>query len=67
MAGNALSIAGGFGREIMKSIADTSRGKTGERRIDKLSAAMVKTAGGEAAIRKRVAAEISDAVKNRLG
>ena len=67
MAGNARSIAGGFGCEIIKSIADVSRGKTGERRIDKISAATIKTAGGEADIRKRAAEEISTEVKKRLG
>jgi hypothetical protein len=67
MAGNARRIAGGFGPEIMKSIADATRGKTGEMRIDKISAATIKTTGGEADIRKRAAEEISAEVKKRLG
>ena len=67
MAGSARSLAGGLGREIMKSIADASRGKTGAVRVDKIPAAKIKTAGGEADIRKRAAAEISAEVKKRLG
>jgi hypothetical protein len=66
MAGSARSLAGGFGREIMKSIANASRGKTGEMRIDLISAANIRTAGGEAEIQKR-AAEISAELNKRLG
>ena len=67
MAGNARSIAGGFGCEIMKSIADASRGKTGEMRIDRISTATIKTAGSEVDIRKRAEEETSAEVKKRLG
>ncbi len=51
----------------MKSIADASRAETGEMRIDKISAATIKTASGEADIRKRVAEEISAGIKKRFG
>lgn len=65
MAGNVRSIAGGFGREIMKGIVGAARGKAGEIRIDKISAAT--EAGDEADMRKRTAKEICVAVKKRLG
>ena len=67
MAGNARSIGRGFGYEIMKGIADATRGKTGAMRIDALSAATVKTAGGEADISQRAAEKIWVEVKRRLG
>jgi hypothetical protein len=67
MAGNARSIAGGFGCEIMKNIADALRGKTGEMRIDNISTATIKTTGGEVDIRRRAAEEIAAEVKKRLG
>lgn len=50
--GNARNIAGEFVCEIMKSIAEVLRGKTGEMRIDNLSAT-IKTACGEPGIQKR--------------
>lgn len=67
MAGSARSLAGGLGREIMKSIADASRGKTGEMRIDQISAQNINAAGSAADIQKRAAAEISAAVSKRFG
>jgi hypothetical protein len=67
MAGSARSLAGGLGREIMASIADASRGKTGEMRIDQISVENIKAAGGAAAIQKRAAAGISAEVNQRLG
>jgi hypothetical protein len=67
MAGTARSSAARFGHEIMHGIADVSRGKTGAVRIDKLSAATIRAAGGEAVIRKRAAAEISAEVRKKLG
>ncbi len=67
MEGNERSIASGFGREIMKSIADDLRGKTGTMRINKISTTKIKAVSGEADIRKRVVAEISAEVKKRLG
>lgn len=67
MAGNARSIAGGFGYEIMKSIADASRRKTGEMRIDTICAPTVKMVGNETDIRKRAAEDISAEIKKRLG
>jgi hypothetical protein len=67
MAGSVRSLAGGLGREIMKSIADASRGKTGEMQIDQISAENIKAAGSAADIQKRAAAGISAEVNKRLG
>ena len=67
MAGSARSLAGGLGREIMKSIADASRGKTGEVQIDQISAGNIRAAGSAADIQKRAAAGISAEVNKRLG
>ena len=67
MAGSARSLAGGLGREIMKSIADASRGKTGEMQIGQISAENIKAAGSAADIQKRAAAGISAEVIKRLG
>jgi hypothetical protein len=67
MAGRARSLAGGLGREILKSIADASRGKTGEMQIDQISVENIKAAGGAADIQKRAAAGISAEVNQRLG
>ena len=66
MAGNVRCIAGGFGAEIMKSIAVAAHGKTGEMRIDKISSATIRMTGGEADIRKRAVGEVSAEVKRRL-
>ena len=66
-AGSARSLAGGLGHGIMKSIADASRGKTGEMRIDQISAGNIKAAGSAADIQKRAAAGISAEVNKRLG
>ena len=67
MAGSARSLAGGLGREIMKSIADASRGKTGEMQIDQISAENIKAGGSAADVQKRAAARISAEVNKRLG
>ena len=67
MAGSARSLAGGLGREIIKSIADASRSQTGERRIDHISAENIKATGGADNIQKRTAAGISAEVNKRLG
>lgn len=63
MADNARSIASGFGREIIKSIAEASQGRTGAVRINEISTAKFKKSGGEADLRKRAASEISAELK----
>ena len=67
MAGSACSLAGGLGREIMESIADASRGKTGAMQIDQISVENIKAAGAAADIQKRAAAGVSAEVNKRLG
>ena len=67
MAGHARSMARSFGYAIMRSIAAASRGKTGEMRIDRISATTIRTADGEAHIRQRAAEDISAQVRKRLG
>lgn len=67
MAGSASEIAGGFGREIVKSIADASCGRTGAVRIDEISAAKIKASGSEADIRNHAAMQVSAELKKKLG
>ena len=67
MAGSARSLAGGLGREIMKSIGDASRDKTGEMQIDQISAGNIKATGSAADIQKRAAAGAAAEVNKRLG
>jgi hypothetical protein len=67
MSGDAVGIANGLGREIMKGIADVSCGKSGELRIDRISAPVIRRAVGKADTQKRAAEEISAQIKKRLG
>ena len=65
---DAREIAGGFGREILKSVAQAANGKTGELRIDKLSAGKFRAEGGAAKnIQKRAADGVATEVRKRLG
>lgn len=66
-ASNAREIAGGLGRAILRSIAESVNGKTGEMRIDAVSAGRIHGADGAGAIQARAAAGIMAEVRKKLG
>jgi len=65
MAGEAESVAGRLGREIMKSIADAAKGQTGTIRIDQVTVGKLKASGGDP--HKQAAAGIAAEVRKRIG
>ena len=66
-ASNAREIAGGLGRAILRGIAESVNGKTGEMRIDEVSVGRIRGADGAGAIQERAAAGIMAEVRKKLG
>ena len=66
-ASNAREIAGELGHAILRGIAESVNGRTGEIRIDEVSAGRIRVADGAGAIRERAAAGIMAGVRKKLG
>jgi hypothetical protein len=67
--GEARAIAGGLGQEILQSIAESTSGKTGTRRIGQISAGKITSAGGTVAqdLQKQIARRVADELRKKIG
>ena len=68
-AGGARDIADGLGRRILESLAESTAGKTGIKKIGDVSAGKFTTFGGSTAdgLQKRIAGRVTDQVIQSFG
>ncbi len=68
-AGEARTIAGGLGQEILRSIAESTSGKTGTRRVGQISAGKIISTGGAGAqdLQKQIARRVADELRKKIG
>jgi hypothetical protein len=67
-AGFAREIAGGLGNDILRNLSDTTRGRSGDLRVDEVSAGPIKSIGRPDAegIRKQAADRIAAEIAKRF-
>jgi hypothetical protein len=66
---SARDIASGLGDEILRQIAETTRHRTGTRRIDSLDAGTIKNSGGATAahLQRQIARRIAAGIDEKSG
>lgn len=64
-AGQAREIAGSLGNEILRKLSETTGGRSGDLRVDEISAGKIANTGA-AGVRKAAAERIADEIAKRF-
>jgi hypothetical protein len=67
-AGSARQIAGGIGHEILRSVAEATRGRQGTMRVEEVSAGKIAAAGGASpeSLQRRIAGRVAAELRKRF-